>query len=85
MWIWWKLKNHKSKNHKLDENQTILIKIWKIDHVLISILHAFVGIKENSSSIWKISESCIWIRSLWTWWKLKNDKSKDQKLSENEV
>jgi hypothetical protein len=53
----WKSEDDESRNRELDENQTILIKTWKIDHVLISISHTSANMKENSLSVWKFQKA----------------------------
>jgi hypothetical protein len=48
---------------------TFIIIFYKIyDHHWMSISHTRWH-KKNLSFVWEISKSCIWIESLWTWWK----------------
>ncbi len=51
----------------------------------MSISHTHADIQENCSSVWKISKTIIWIKSVKTWWKSENDESRIRELDENQT
>ncbi len=80
-----KSEDDESETCELGENQTILIKTCKIDHVWVPISHTHADVEKKIPFLWKISKSCTWIGGLWTWWKSEDDESGGRGLSENQA